>query len=307
MPLTAPAAVVGAGGFIGSHLVAALRDAGVHTAALTRSDPPTAALGRVATIFYLATSVRPATADAELADRDHEAFARLLDAVASAGRRPTLVLASSGGGGTIYDPASPPPYREDSPVGPASAYGRAKLRLERELLSRADVVRPLVLRLANTYGPGQRPRGGLGVVAHWLRAAATGEPLVVFGDPGMSRDYVYVGDVVEAMLRVHGRDALPAVLNIGSGRAVTLERLLATVTGVVDGPLTVRYEPTRSSDLPASWLDVRAAARHLRWRARTDLADGIRRSWAHWVGARDRSTHTGCGVSFGHECADRTG
>lgn len=292
-----PAAVVGSAGFIGSHLAAALSAAGIPTAAFTRSDPPVVegrpapGLGTARVVYYMASSVTPATAEnrPDLIAQDHNCLVRLLDGLALGGGRPSVVLASSGANGTLYDPDAAPPYREESPIRPTTAHGRAKLRQERELLSRFPEITPVVLRLANTYGPGQRARSGLGVIAHWLNAAVAGEPLRVFGSPDVARDYVYVGDVVDAMLKIHSAVScaadpgsgltVPYVINIGSGVPVTLRELLAVTAEVVDRPLRVRFEPPRSFDRPLSWLSTDAAARHLHWKAQTPLNAGIRRAW----------------------------
>ncbi|HEX9335083.1 MAG TPA: NAD-dependent epimerase/dehydratase family protein, partial [Pseudonocardiaceae bacterium] len=202
-------------------------------------------------------------------------FRALLDIVAGTGA--TVVLASSGG--TVYDEHLPPPYTENSSVAPSSAYGQAKLAMEHELLTRTDIA-GVVLRLANVYGPGQRLGTGQGVVAYWLDAAANGRPLVVYGDPEATRDYVYVDDVVTAMLRVHTAGPLPGVLNIGSGVPVTLSALLRTIEKTVaDRPLDVRFEPGRRFDRRDVWLDAGLAGRALGWAAGIGLDDGIERTW----------------------------
>lgn len=287
---TSPVAVIGAAGFIGRRLVAGLRSARVPTACFTRHIPwrwagrVDACLPDARTVFYLASSVTPALAERrpDLVTADRMAFVALLDELRRLGRRPTVVFAASGG--TAYDPAVAPPYAESSPVGPTTEYGRAKLGLEQDLLARADAVHPVVLRLANVYGPGQRSDKGLGVVPHWLEAGADGRPLKVLGDPDTSRDYVYVDDTVQAMIRVHqmaGARAgdLPRVINIGSGVPISLTRLLGIVTDTVGASLSVEHHARRSFDRRAAWLDVRLARQTLDWCARTPLTTGLSRTW----------------------------
>lgn len=266
------AAVVGAGGFIGSHLHDALVATGIPTTDVTTAD----------TVFFVAGSVTPASAErhpdrvaAHLAS-----FRELLDRLAGTGTRPRVVLAGSGG--TVYDEAVPPPYAETAPVGPASAYGRAKLAMERDLLARADTIDGVVLRLANVYGPGQRVGTGQGVVAYWLDAIANGRPLIVYGDA--TRDYVYVDDVVDAMVRAHRAGPLPAVLNIGSGVPVSLTGLLRTVEESVGRAIDARFEHRRWFDRQDVWLDVGLARSVLGWHAGTGLDTGIARAW-HAVAA----------------------
>ncbi|QIS10044.1 NAD-dependent epimerase/dehydratase family protein [Nocardia arthritidis] len=163
-----PVAVFGAGGFLGRKLVAALRASGVSTGSFFKSTPLPAdgaffdGSAGPGVVFWVATTINPGLAERhpERVGSDHEAFRRLLARLREADRPPVVVLASSGG--AVYSPRTAPPYREDSPLGSDVAYGRAKLGLERELLANRDKVRPVVLRISNMYGPGQRTGTGLG-------------------------------------------------------------------------------------------------------------------------------------------------
>lgn len=275
------AAVIGAGGLIGSALLASLRQSGVPATGFTRQHPaivdgrPHPALVTARTVFYLASTISPSTVDGAAADR--ATFTRVLDALTAAGRRPTVVLASSGG--TAYDPAAAPPYAEDAAVGPVDPYGVAKVRLEGELLARAGWLRPVVLRLANVYGPRADGSGGFGVVAHWLRAIADRRPVQLYGDPRTVRDHVFVTDVVEAMLAVRRAAAPPVVLNIGSGRPVSLADLFGVVCAVTGARPEVEQLPARERDRAAVWLDVQLAWAALQWWARTPLTAGIAETW----------------------------
>ncbi|MFK3978761.1 NAD-dependent epimerase/dehydratase family protein [Micromonospora sp. NPDC050397] len=283
-------AVVGAEGFIGSHLSAKLASNGAAVAKFTRSSPLLSPGGHlrpelagVEVIFYLAASVHAASAERYPArvDADRDQFTRVLDALTTLQRPPLVVFASTGV--YLYDQRSPVPFREDSPTDPRTAYGRAKLRLERELAARRAAVPSLILRLATVYGAGQRAGPGHGVVAHWLAAAAAGAPLRLFGDPDAVRDYVYVTDVTEALWRItsYGRNGTswPEVINIGSGRPTSLSRLLGHVVSTVRREVTVEAVPGRGVDQFEAVLDVDLAASVLGWRPSTDLRDGISRMW----------------------------
>ena len=179
-------AVVGADGFLGAAAVRALRAAGHVVEPYTRQrsflDPSVPSIRLCDTVFWLAGSTRPATeaGGAGAAAADLDAVATLLDTLASPGPhgRRRVVVASSGG--TVYDPAAPPPHGEATPTVPANAYGEAMLAVESLVAARAP--QWAVLRIGNAYGPGQRARRGQGVLAHWLDAAARGAPLVLVGD-----------------------------------------------------------------------------------------------------------------------------
>lgn len=285
-----PVAVIGAAGFIGQHLVAGLVAAGRSVASYTRELPfrspdgqPAPGLAVARTVYWLASIINPQLAqDAERVAADRRAFEEYLDLLDAHTLTPTVVVLSSGG--TVYDPGTPAPYREDSPTGPQSAYGIAKLTMERTLVTRCPD-RGVTLRVANAYGPGQPVAPGQGVIAHWLAAAAAGLPIEIFGDPATTRDYVYTGDLVAALVAVDSavreRRALPPVVNIGSGVPTSLQELAEIVLDVVGVPgLQIAHHERRSFDLPHTWLEVGLARRVLGWAPTTPLPEGIRQAWS---------------------------
>jgi UDP-glucose 4-epimerase len=282
--------VVGAGGFLGSALVAAAGRAGVPVQSYTRAEPALyrdgssdRRLARAGTVFWLATSVNPALAESH-PDRvraDLDEFGALLRAVRRLPRPPSVALLSSGG--AVYDTTRRPPYREGSPTRPRGAYGRSKVDLEAALAGAGlPAGHAVALRVSNLYGPGQPAVSGQGVIGYWLRAAAAGQHLTVYGDPGTTRDYVYVDDVAEALLAVHATPAasLPPVLNLGAGRGTSLGELATLLLDVVGDPaLRLEARAARGFDVPHSWLDVRLAEAVLGWTASTSLRDGLTRCW----------------------------
>jgi UDP-glucose 4-epimerase len=278
-------AVIGAAGFLGSALVSAAGRSGVPVAAYTRATPflsprgsPDQGLARSRTVYWLASSINPALAESDpgRVRADREAFAALLRAVRTLPEPPRVVLLSSGG--TVYDPAAPPPYGESSPTRPRGAYGRAKLELE-AMLGAGHAV-GVTVRASNVYGPGQPAVSGQGVVGHWLRAAARGEHLVVYGEPETTRDYVYVDDVTSALLAVHAAESVPPLLNVGSGEPTSLKELADTVLDVVGDPaLRWDQEPARGFDVPRTWLDISLARAAIGWAPSTPLRDGLAAAW----------------------------
>jgi UDP-glucose 4-epimerase len=286
------AVVVGAGGFLGSALVAGLTAAGVGTAGATRMNPvihdgAVAPAFRSATVFfYAATSVTPGTAERfpERAAADVAHFHRLLDALAELGTCPAVVLAGSG---DCYADDAPLPFREDTPLRSAKVYSQGKIDME-QALAASTGVRPLVVRLASLYGPGHRTDPGHGVVAHWLTAVAEGRRLRQIGADDTTRDFVYVADVVSALRRVHRRlsdpalrpEPLPFAVNIGSGEPVSLGRLRREVAAATGRTPMVDRSPARAFDRRALLLNVDLAAKTLGWRPETSFTDGLRRTWA---------------------------
>lgn len=271
------AAVVGAAGFVGRRLTAALRHAGFPVTGYTRDHPLTGPHDHDI-VYYLASSITPSAAESrpDLVEADHARYSRLLDALAAVPDPPAVVLASSAG--TIYHPDAPGPCRETHPLAPTCRYGDAKVALERRLSGYPGP--GTVLRLSNVYGVGQPAKPGQGVLAHWIAAAARGEPVRLIGDPGSTRDYVHVDDVAEAMVRIAYQPRRSLVLNIACGHSTSLGDLLGEVCLAAGRSVEVIPEPARGVDRRESSLDVTRAADTLGWRARVPLRAGVAGMWA---------------------------
>jgi UDP-glucose 4-epimerase len=296
------AMVTGGAGFVGSHLVEALLARGdeVHVvdnlAGGSRANLPAAvelheldvrdsALERLGrrlrpqVVFHLAaqadvaTSVARPAFDAEV---NVVGTVRVLEVARAAAAR--VVFASSGG--AVYGECTRPAREEDEPR-PLSPYAAAKLAGEVYLTTwnRLYGTRHVSCRLANVYGPRQLATLEGGVVAIFLERLRCGRPTEIFGDGLQTRDFVYVGDVVAALLAAAAL-ATGAVYNVGSGVATSvaeLHRLCVEIAGVEQKP---RFREARPGDLRHSVLDPSLAARELAWHAQTTLADGLARTWA---------------------------
>ena len=190
-----------------------------------------------------------------------------------------VIFASSGGAG--YGEC-PEPAAENAPFLPLSPYGIAKKCGEEYLAgwNRIHGTSHVSLRFANVYGPRQDAGLEGGVVAIFLERLARGDETVIYGDGGQSRDFVFVDDVVSALLTAAGNGGGP--YNVGTGRDVSVAQLheaCAKVAGVDAQP---RLEEARLGDVRRSVLDVARIERELGWRAEVSLDDGLRRTWA-WM------------------------
>jgi UDP-glucose 4-epimerase len=188
-----------------------------------------------------------------------------------------VIFASSGGAG--YGEC-PEPAPEDAPFLPLSPYGIAKKCGEEYLAgwNRIHGTRHLSLRFANVYGPRQDSGLEGGVVAIFLERMARAEQTVIFGDGGQSRDFVYVGDVVDALLASVGRTGGP--YNVGTGVATTVAALHASCARAAGVDAEPRLDDARLGDVRKSVLDVSRIERELGWRAQVGLEDGLARTWA---------------------------
>jgi UDP-glucose 4-epimerase len=293
------AVVTGGAGFIGSHVVEALlaRDDEVHVV-------DNLATGRRENVAEGATlheldirepldglfrELRPETVVhlAAQADVGTSVEQPVLDAqvnvvgtlnVLEAARPHAAQTVFSSTGGAIYGDCDRP-AREDDPRRPASPYGTAKLAAEEYLATwnRLHGTNHVTLRFANVYGPRQLPKLEGGVVAIFTDRLRAGEGVTIFGDGAQTRDYVFVGDVVEAVLAAMGRDGGP--YNVGTGEETSVLELLDACRRVAGVAVEAQHAPARAGEARRSVLDVSLAERELGWRPRTTLEDGLRETW----------------------------
>jgi UDP-glucose 4-epimerase len=290
------AVVTGGAGFIGSNLVDALVERGDEVVVV--DDLSSGKRGYVnAAAAFVEGDIRDgidasgaevvfhlaAQADVQTSMRrpDHDAAVNVVGTVQvlEAARAAGAHVVFSSTGGAIYGECDGP-AQEESPLRPVSPYGIAKLCAEEYLRgwNRIHGGGHLVLRFANVYGPRQDSSLEGGVVAIFLERMLRGEETLIFGDGLQTRDFVYVGDVVGALLAAAGHDG--GTFNIGTGQETTvleLHRLCAEVSGSEAEP---RLEPARAGDARRSLLDVSRAATELGWRPATPLAEGLRRTLA---------------------------
>src|SRR6185437_7611235 len=127
----------------------------------------------------------------------------------------------------------------------------------------------------NVYGPRQDPHGEAGVVAIFFGRLAAGEPPLVFGDGLQTRDYVYVGDVVDANLRALAYTGRETAFNIGTGVETNVLDLLAAAQRAAGTALEPEHRPPRTGELARSALDASLADRELGWRPATALDESV--------------------------------
>lgn len=198
----------------------------------------------------------------------------MLEAARLGGSLQSAVLASSA---AVYGIQNSQLADESHPIEPISAYGAAKRSAEIywSQMGRLHGIRASALRFANVYGPRQSPKGEAGVIAIFCRRLRVGQSLTVFGDGQSTRDYLYVGDVVDAICRLSESTHPSQVYNLGTGvetSVLDLVRHLEAVSGCVT---QVEFEPPRSGEVAHSALDAKRAQSTFDWRAQTGLAKGL--------------------------------
>jgi len=184
---------------------------------------------------------------------------------------------------SVYGNSGDLPRTEAMPTDPISPYGVAKLAAERYCVSFARVYHDfeaVVLRYFNVFGERQSPFSQYAaVVPLFVTAIAAGQPVTIYGDGEQSRDFTYVGNVVDATLRAgSAADASGEIFNIAAGSPGSVNLLADTIGRILDQPVERQHAEPRPGDVRDSWADVGAAERVLGYRPGIGLEDGLRRT-----------------------------
>jgi UDP-glucose 4-epimerase len=298
------ALVTGGAGFIGSHVVDALLARGNEVTVLDdlstgRRDNLEAALAAGAelveldvrdqeavvelcirtqpeVVYHLAAQidVRKSTADPAFDARINvEGTINVLEGARRSGVR-RFVNTSTGG--AIYGEGRIMPAPEDHPVAPESPYGQSKFAAEGycELFRRLHGLSTVSLRYGNVYGPRQDPLGEAGVIAIFCGKLLEGGQPTVFGDGLQTRDYVYVGDVVEANLRA-AESSADGAFNIGRGVETTVLELIEALAPMASDGFEAQHVPERPGEIRHIALDCARARGELGWEPAVGLEEGL--------------------------------
>jgi len=294
--------VTGGAGFIGSHLAETLLSSGRRVrvvdnfstgrrAILPRgielvegdiNDVAVEAFRGAATVYHLAAlpSV-PRSVKQPL--ESHQATARgTLAALAAAEQAGVkrLVFASSS---SVYGDTPTLPKHERMPPQPLSPYAAAKLAGEYYAASWAGrgALETVSLRFFNVYGPRQDPDSPYAaVIPIFLRLLREGKRLKVYGDGGQTRDFTFVGDVVEGLIRASSAPGVSGrVYNLAGGRPVSVLDMGKELARLSGKAADFEFLPPRAGDIRDSFADVEAARRDLGFRASVPLEEGLRRTF----------------------------
>jgi UDP-glucose 4-epimerase len=231
-------------------------------------------------IFHLAAQidVRVSVADPGFDARTNvEGTATLLEAGRANGLR-RFVFASTGG--AIYGVTEVMPTPETTEARPMAPYGTSKLCAEQYLglYERLHGLSTVALRFGNVYGPRQDVHGEAGVIAIFCGRLRRGEPLRVFGDGTQTRDYIYVGDLVEAIATAGENDATGAI-NLGTEEETSVLRVAEILQEHAGVTTDIDFQPARLGEIERSVLAAGRARELLGWTAATRIEEGLRLTW----------------------------
>lgn len=231
-------------------------------------------------VYHLVSTVVPSNSNQHIS-QDIEAnvlfSSKLFDACIKYGVKKVVFISS---GGTVYGKESACPLSESTPTNPISSYGVQKLTIEK-LLYLYYYMYGLdyrVIRLANPYGPYQRPNGVLGAVTTFTYKALKGEEIQVYGDGSVIRDFIYIDDAIKGILNVVKSETKHHTFNLGSGYGTSIKQLLATIENSLNLTLNVVYKSSRSVDVPINYLDISRYEKYIGKFETISLSDGIQKT-----------------------------
>jgi UDP-glucose 4-epimerase len=291
------AVVTGGAGFIGSHIVDALRAKGAEVLVIdnlvsgkeanlpkdirlekvdVRDDVVASILAgfRPDAVFHLAAQMDVRRSVENPLFDNHVNVYGTVNVLRSALAAGVQRFVFSSTGGAMYGDVDEIPTPETVPPLPIAPYGISKLCAERYIHYFHDNGLPgTVCRFGNVYGPRQDPHGEAGVVAIFGKRLISGQPCTIFGDGSQVRDYVHVSDVVKACLA--GIEAPGGTFNIGTGIGTSVNRLyeiLAQSAGVTAPPV---YAEARKGEMQTSILNAGLAQKTLGWKADVTMEKGL--------------------------------
>ncbi|MEA2898722.1 MAG: UDP-glucose 4-epimerase [Bradyrhizobium sp.] len=296
--------VLGGGGFIGTNLCRRLVDDGHRVRAFGRNCPFPEALQGVEwfqgdfgdaaalaaaietfdIVYHLVHGATPLSANLDMAgdvQRNVVASLGMLDICRKLGVSRVVFISS---GGTIYGCPQQIPTPETAPTDPISAYGISKLSIEKylALYQHLHKVDYRILRVTNPFGPFQTSVKNQGVIAALVSHALRDEEIEIWGDGSVVRDFIFIDDVVDALVAAAHDQGGVRIFNIGSGEGHNLREVLATIESLVGKKINIRWKPARPLDVPISVLAIDRAREVLGWDPKTTFEDGLNKTIAWW-------------------------
>lgn len=233
-------------------------------------------------VYHLISTTVPTTSNQAISEElkaNVILSANLFEACVHQGVGKVVFISS---GGTVYGKKVECPLHENTPTNPITSYGVQKVTIEK-LLYLYNYMHGLdyrIIRLANPYGPYQRPNGVLGAITTFTYKALRGEEIQVYGDGSVMRDFIYIDDAVRGILKiVEGNDA-HHTFNLGCGYGTSIKHVLDTIQQTLGIPMKVNYTKARKVDVPVNYLDIKRYETAYGSLNPVSLEEGIRKTAA---------------------------
>lgn len=209
-------------------------------------------------IYHLLSTTIPSTSNQHIPQElvANVVFsAKLFESCVKNGIKKIIFISS---GGAVYGKESDCPLSEKTSTNPISSYGIQKITIEKLLYLYRYLygIDYRIIRLANPYGPYQRPNGVLGAVTTFTYKALKKEEIIVYGNGSVVRDFIYIDDAIRAILKISEGDAEYRTFNLGCGYGTSITELLNIISQALEMDLSVIYKDGRKSDVPVNYLDI---------------------------------------------------
>lgn len=295
--------VIGANGFIGSHLVEALAQAGHVVTAfdryrvdrlpcvegvqpiagdfLSNADLERAVAGQQYVFHFLSTTT-PATAENDPTFDLRTNVAQTIELLQLCVRASVEHFYFASTGGAIYGSQGKTHYFESDRALPVSPYGIGKLTIENYLsyFAAKHGLQSTAFRISNPYGGRQKTNRRQGLIPIALRQIAAGEPVLRFGDGQMVRDYIYIDDLVQMIVQVTGKNPMHSIYNLGSNRGYSVNEVFSSLKRVTGTDFEIIGMPKPPTFVDHVVLDTQRFNNEFAGVKLTELDDGIRMTYA---------------------------
>ena len=232
-------------------------------------------------VFHLVSTTVPKEDTSDIATELQDNVVPTLRLFEAIKKRPSCRLIFISSGGTIYGEYDGFPHKTNATPAPICGYGMQKFVIEEYLkfYRRRFNIDLRIARVSNPYGVLPNTQRTQGIIPIFLNKLLNQEPITIFGDT--VRDYIYIEDVVDALIRFTDYSGSEYCINIGSGQPTSLSKLIDMIERVTEQKFKeIRHEPIRDCDVRANVLDIDNTRRLLSWLPLIDLESGIKRTWA---------------------------
>lgn len=188
-----------------------------------------------------------------------------------------IIFASSGG--SVYGNNSRIPLTEQEIPEPISLYAVQKLMVEDYLnyVARSYGMNVIILRIANPFGPNQKPFTGQGIIATFLACNILGRQAEIYGNGNYVRDYLYIDDLSECILQCCVKEMQGGTYNVGSGKGISIFEICTTIESLTGKKMTYNQYPIGKGQVKNNILDCSKIKREIGWKSQMNMEDGIRK------------------------------
>lgn len=289
--------IIGGGGFIGSHLVKAFLSKGHNVRVLENSSREKnihhtnlkwlvgdygnkqfleQSLKEVDIIFHLSSTTQPHTSNLNPSFDIQSNLINTITLLEQLRLMPKIPIIFLSSGGTVYGVPKQVPIPENHQTQPQCSYGIVKLAIEKYLAfyQLTYGINYRIIRLANPYGPGQLNLKQ-GVIGAFLLQVLEDQKIEIWGDGTVVRDFIYIDDVIDALISVSNYQGRERIFNIGSGSGRNILDIISSIELITEKKSQIIFCEKRDFDVSFSVLDISLASKELKWFPKTAFEFGL--------------------------------